>query len=507
MYSLGYLVAGLLALCNAMIGQVPDSCVDEEYSFLLEAPLAIQEWQEDWLDDSGKTVALPHFQNWDEVAVYYREFDLPCDPEDTLFIVIEGLAWNAELELNGAFIATFSQPLHYWVVPLPASSLKVSGNRLTLRAYRGEWIDFSPSQFVGFLGGAWLMDRAQTMLYQMDLRAGLLEEGETAAALVPWVRQGGFSFNPHAVATALVSAKKKGISNIFIPIYPHRDLAVFCRDAGFNIVKDIDPKSPVVWLNYFPYESASFQYQPAFWLDEAGHRTQAFGLTQGPKKAKLPWSLIVLSLVPLVLIATMRMLSPVAYKAMWMSWRSPARGMDSWFDNTVSNRSLNALFTLFRLVQGASLFTLWLWVLRAEGLTHWLNLFKDWSILSRLFYTVESPLALFLRVLVLYGGIVLLLFVINSFLGRVFKRSEFPLIVTASENLASFPMWWLLAFSLLAAAVFWGDFHYLALGLLLFFVVWRVFILFFNAERRLGITSGVKYLYICASIFPYLLLF
>ncbi|MEZ4684868.1 MAG: hypothetical protein R3B47_02040 [Bacteroidia bacterium] len=501
-HCLGYLIGGLFALSGVGFGHTPDSCLEAPFSFSLAAPASLQNWEDGWKNNAGQTVTLPQVLDWEETGVFKRTFDLDCDPGDTIFIVIEGLAWNAELELNHAFLATHSHPLQTMVVPLPAGLILPRNNQLTIRVYKGELVDFSPKRFVGFLGPAWLMDSSQVRLFFEDKKAGSNLEPGGLAALVGWEPSCGFCFDPGSIAKKLVAARQNNINNIYLPVFAHRDLVAFCRDAGFNIVDRVDNSKPLIWLNSFPYEAASFRYRPAFWLDEQDNRTQAFGVRPEDASGNLPWALVLLGLTPLFIIAAMRIISPMAYRGLWASWRAPARGMDIWFDNLVSNAGLNTLITLFRLVQGASLFALWVWVLRAEGLISWFNVFKDWSILSRLFYSIEHPLALFGRAFFLYGGVVLLLFFVNTFLGRVFKRKDFPLAVTASENLAAFPVWWLLGASLVLAAILDLPFRYLALALLLLFFGWRVFIFYFNAEKRLGITGGVKYLYICASIFP-----
>ncbi|MFK7973214.1 MAG: hypothetical protein AB8F95_22790 [Bacteroidia bacterium] len=493
-----------------MWAQQADS-ISAPFTFDAAEPANLMNWSQGWTGLDGNAQTLPDLHEWNEPQVYTRRFNLKCTLADTIFVVVEGLAWQGEISLNGAFLGTYNQPLARWIIAVPPQLIHEKDNQLVIKANQGELVSFSPRRCLGLLGPVYCMERGQLEVYLQGFGQQEIPKNIKVGAIVPWWgEEDGYSFNPFKLGLALEAAKRNGIRHIWFPILDHKSSVSFTKDAGFTVVQNIYPEQDLVWVNSFPYEVVSFGQEPFFLINEQGERNDfvaAQNVGVHTTEKRVPWSIMLVCLIPLFLIAALRVISPSAFRAMWTSWTSPSRGMDQWYDTLLSNQGINLLVAGIRVAQGAALITLWVWLLTETGNLGWFNIMKDWSILSRLYRTGQEPIMLFGKTLLLYGGLVGILFIANNILSAVFKRNDFAFAVLATEGVASLPVWWVMAVIMLVLVITQVNMLIIPIVLILIFFVWRAIVLYLNAEKRLGITGGLKYLYICASIFPFLLLF
>ena len=171
----------------------------------------------DW-EYNGKKYSVPFSLNNTNNAQLYREFDLACIAEDSLFLYVEGVAWEAELVLNGLFIAIHKDPFLPWVVPLAPEWLQASGNKLELNIQFGRRYELYPQGFLGLHRPVMLLTRAQLAVMEQPL----MEVVETADTLAIWAPYFGETFGFQAFEAARMSLPltREKIKYVFFPYEP-----------------------------------------------------------------------------------------------------------------------------------------------------------------------------------------------------------------------------------------------------------------------------------------------
>jgi hypothetical protein len=443
------------------------------------------------------------------------ELVLPAPlPSDTLYLVLDGIAWQAQLEVNDRYLGVPERPLARWVAPVHPAWLRPGANEIRLRLRTGGQFPYAPAAFLGMLRPPLLLTRPALD----SLSAPLMPQqatADTVAYIAPYYGASGFEFREFEAARILLPLTRLRLRTVAFTFEPGPELRRLCAALGLREVADPGAARYRAMLNAYPYEPVSMPAQPRFWLDERGRRTSYYGDVADAQAPRLPGRPVnrlfvaLMILVPAACLFLLKVLSPGMYHAQWTILVSPKLYVDASGD-VLTNSSVLLVLTLLRIASLAAFAALSAYLVHHEQAWHLLDAFSRGSGLHRLFYQDSPALSLLGKSFAVLGAGMALKYLLVGWIGGLFRIKNMLARVLALDVLGSYPIVLMLpllpALLLFAGPPLRGVLAVCSALLIAGFIIRHLYVVYIGLDRALGFTLGVKILYICAfNLLPYLI--
>ncbi len=478
-------------------------------------PDALMVLSEGWVCDE-KTYTIPFILETSTPASLSIQFDLDCLSPDSLFLYLEGVAWEAEVVLNGLFLDIHLDPFRPWIVPLDSSWLQETGNILEVNLKLGQRYEWYPQEFLGIHRPVMLLSKDQLAKLKEPLMK-TVSQADTLAVWAPYFGEQGFLDNELSAARMALPLIREGIRHIYFPFEPSREFQSFCDDLGLIRVTTFPETGHICWLNAYRQEARTINFLPPFWLDESGNRTIHYGcyyaLGEVPEVAfdqKNQFVFVLMAMFPFLSLFFVKMLSPSLFAAIKDWLMAPKLHIDMFTSITASNPGLLMILLGLKLLMIVLALCMTFYYIQQANLWDHLNLFKSWSLTNYLFYGDFGVGQLFLRSLLVVLGWFALEQMIIWVASVVFGIKGFLRSMLNLNVMGAYPLIWLMG--LPATFILFSD-HigketmlYIMGVLLLVYMIRQLYISYLGLEKLFAFSSGIKFLYICGfNILPYII--
>ena len=504
---------------NTAIGQL--SRLRSQYPYALFQVPVFREMNIGWVDDRDSTYNIPFsVDRQDELISLRYRLDLYCLPPDTLFLLVEGVAWTGELELNGRYLSTNSYPLGSWWIPIAASWLVEGTNEfvLSLRGGEREWPNYT-SPFLGVLDGIYLLEESQKAAFDEIDDQGVSEQGDSVAIIAPYFSGSGHFFRQADAYLWLSHLRSQRVEHIHFAFDAPLKMKALCKELGFKIVDSLKENTYLAMINEYPYEPGTFEYHNRFWLDAHGKRSASYGswvvkkdMNKVTEAKALNLGLVSLMLFPLIGLLFIKLLSPGLFYSSNKLLFKPGLFMDMITEFSFGNMGFVYLLLLIKLLALAGLLTL---IITFAGQTNdwgFLNQINSWSLLSRIFYPLNTVGIIFWRSFLVLLFIFFFKVALVSIIGKVFRFRGMLNNVFNLEIISDYPL--ILIISIPFSILFFlpetmqASWLVLSLCLLGLYFLRQAYVFFIGLDQVFGFSLGMKILYICAlNVVPYLIWF
>ncbi|MEM7370520.1 MAG: hypothetical protein AAF587_18055 [Bacteroidota bacterium] len=500
------------------------SLLRQQYPFSLPENEVLQFLHQDWQHDGLRYLDVPFELHGLEMGEFSCVFDLwdtfdsLSAESDTVYLLFEGLAWEAELELNGKFLGLHHDPLERWEVPVLKTWLVPEKNTLTLRLFVDQPKPLYCRPFLGIVRPVSFLTPHQWKR-RKQLNRQTISFADTVGLVAPYFRTTAYSFDLFEALKNLYPLKQLGIRHIYFPFPAGDQFENLCRQLGFVVVDSIRDDTYVCPVNAYPNESIGFPMSPRFWIDEAGDYTSYYGnvyLWQSKRMNQVPegdhFLLALLIFFPLFASFFIKLLNPAFFSQQVSLLLTPKRFVDSPNETLYSHTGLLWGLIWIRTICITIYLTLLMYYIQLENQWILLNIFREWSLSSVLFYQEKS----LLRLLLISGVIIifwlLIKYLLISLIGGIFRIKAMVARIASLDVAGTYPLILILPIPM-ALILFmdqlWGGI--LAIFLLILTVGYisrQVYVLYIGLDRLFSFSSAMKFLYICTFIIvPYMVWF
>ncbi|MEM9718021.1 MAG: DUF4271 domain-containing protein [Bacteroidota bacterium] len=452
-------------------------------------------------------------KRWDNFSF---EWVVDCDLPDTVFFYVKGLAWNADLYLNGQFISSMDNPLDAWVVPLSILWIQEGKNTLTLTCRYSTYFPNYPKPFLGLLQPIQIYEHPPDEDQPKSSR--YIASNDSVWVWAPYFGEAGFTFEKETAQKELFHMKRTALRHIYFPFPPPAEQVSLALAWGFLPVDSLKEGTYVAMLNTYPYEPVGFSFPLSFWLDEGGRRTSHYGqfLSWVPKDyPTLPLNpgvgTVFILLFPFLALLGVKFINPNFYYSLERIFSKPDKYIDTLNDSSSGSGGFAFVVILINQLAFSILLFLFVYYIYRSHSWETMTLLRERSLLTRFFYPIENVHTIFWRSFLIVAGSFLFKYLFLGILGSIFSIRN---LVSGTINLdiiGNFPYLQGLSIPLLLLLLYpedqrilWGLF--LFLGAIIFFR--KMYTYFYGLERLFNFSSGVKILYICAfNILPYIIWF
>lgn len=512
-----------LSLCHVNLS-AQASRLQQDFPFSLPHTDIIQTIHQDWQHDGLRYLDVPFELQGIQMGEFQCSFDLATSFDsltqgaDTVYLLLEGVAWEAELELNGKFLGTQNHPLKEWHLPIAKDWLLKEKNELILRLFVDQ---IKPVYCLPFLG---IVRPVSLLTLEQWKRRQLIRHRETAQAdtvgfVAPYFRSTAYSFDQFEALKNLYPLKRMGIKHIYFPFPAGRRFRDLCHQLGFVIVDSLHSDSYICPVNAYPYESIGFPMTPRFWIDEDGAYTSYYGDIYPWKSRRMKpvpsddhFLLALLIFFPLLAAFLIKLLNPAFFAMQLSLLLTPKRFVDSPNETLYSHTGLLWGLIWIRTICLAIFMTLLMYYVQLENQWILLNIFRDWSMSSMLFYGEKSLLSLLLISGLVIVFWLLIKYLLISIIGGVFRIKAMITRIASLEVAGTYPLILLLpipmALILFMEQLWGGILLIFLLILLLGYISRQVYVMYIGLDRLFSFSSAMKFLYICTFIIvPYMVWF
>ena len=473
----------------------------------------------EWQDEAGTAYRIPFsFPGRASHTLKYK-FQLECDPGEDLFLHFEGIAWQAEVIFNEKYLGLHEDPFAAWTIPIRAAWLADSGsvNRIEVQLSGGRWHRDYPEAFTGIFRPAYVLT-ADQLPFHTDPAPAPDSLHKRIAVVAPWYGESGVIFEESAAIRLLIPLLREGIGQIYFPFPADSRMKNLLIQSGMRLVTSIPDTAEVCFLNEYPAERGSLSGDRYFWLDPSGRRTydyqSYFPLRPKPRLpvAAPRFLLVLLMLFPLLGLFAIKGISPHFFHSMDAVLFSPKLYLDTFSESTYANLGLVFLLISVKTVVMAAVLSLCVHYIQLEHQWNALNLIKDWSMISTVFYGAHTLPGIFLRSLLLMLAWMGFKYLFISFFGKIYGFRGMLIGMLNLDIVSAYPLVLLLSvpvsFMYFVPQVWGGIFGIFTLIVWMAYILRRLYVYFIGLDRLFMLSFGVKILYICAfNILPYMILF
>lgn len=491
------------------------------YTAMEFAPLpSLLELDGVWRDLNKKaSVEIPFtFSDGLSHQLWY-EFELNCEPDEEIYLLFEGIAWQAELILNQQYLGVHDDPFAPWIVPIQQEWLRTSGKQLIeVRLTKGRRFADYPQSFTGIFRPAKLLTKDQLAAYQIpstqpdSLHARI-------AIVAPYFGKSGYVFSEVAASKLMVPLLNEKIRQVYFPFSPGRKLYNLLRQFGIESVATLPDTTRLCAINAYPEEPGSISTHRYYWLDESGKRTTDYlsffpnvSRLNRPPDIQYRGLLALMMLFPLLGLFLIKWISPNFFQSMTAILFAPKLHVDTFADSTFANLGLVFLLIAIKTVLMGIFLTLFIYYIQLEHQWEVLNVWKENSLISWIFYGAVSLPAILFRSLLLQLTWLTFKYVSIWIFGKLYGFRGMPLAMLNLDIVSAFPL--ILLLSIPLSIIFFGAKLWGGIFLGIIFIIWatyilrRLYVYYIGLDRLYMLSFGVKILYICAFIIlPYIILF
>ncbi|MEO1213331.1 MAG: hypothetical protein AAFY45_07400 [Bacteroidota bacterium] len=473
-----------------------------------------------WKEPNGAEWEVPfQFEETDPRSLRY-DFRICTGPQDSVYLYFEGLAWDAELEIDNIYLGTHHDPFKPWIVALASSWVDNKKVQLQLSLSTGSTHPNYPKSFMGIYRSVYLLGQEEKEKLTRDILPAS-RQADTLAVVAPYYQEGSYIFDPAKAAEALLPAYERGIRDIYFPFSAGRELQAFAKELGFKETKEYDPALNYALINKYPFDRSSFTFANRFWLDESGRRQSDYMVfVAGERSFFEKWSpildrstfLILLILFPIISLFLIKLANPGFFYGLLGLLINPKLYISSSTEVAAfSNQGLLYILHLLSLCNVAVWLSLGIYYMQSINYWEFLHIFREESLLGLLFNEEDSLFVIFSKSFSLMLSWFVLKQILLGFLGGIFRIKGMRLEILGLEIVADYPLILLLStpFALfLFMDSFWGRaLFFLAIFIALIYYVRTLYVLYVGLDRLFSFSYTVKFLYICSlNVIPYFIL-
>ena len=437
---------------------------------------------------------------------------------DTLFLYFEGLAWRAEVYLNGRLLAITRDPFQEYLFPVPSRLLEDGENLLTVRcSQEGPDIDLYPGKFVGIYRQCFLLTESPqrvTIAHQKRV-----ERAEKVLIYAPWNEESGFQEDTVAFSKLTDQVVEAGGLPLYYAFEAPGSYHAIAQRKGLSRVMNLNGCDSVAFLNAYPLLTAPRNLHPWFWLDEAGNTTSHYASFQSLKKAKQGLSnppdrvfLLIFLLLPLLGLVLLKFVGPKTWSFL-LDYLIKVKFFLDLIRNGKFLKSLSSiLINTYGVILMAVCLSVFLYFLQAAGRIDALNILSAESLLYRLMLFGEFSLPeIFGAALVFLLLLASLKVFISYLLSLLYGINSLTPVLQNLEIISTFPLNILLLIPTGALFFIQPEFAWATA------IAWQIIFLIIHIRKIITQYAGLSYifqfsvslkiLYICGlEIMPWVLL-
>lgn len=446
-----------------------------------------------------------------------RYFDLPkvSQSDEKLYLYFEGIAWRAELKLNGKFLGINETPFKPWVIPLNINWLRVRDNLLEISLSGGKQFSLYPKSFLGIFRPVYIVNERQlARLMQKDLPQ-VVTTYQKVAIFAPYYPDRGFVFDKFDALRALLPAWKAGVKYVYFIFPPDKELTQLCKELGFTQVQKLQQGQSVCWLNSYPYETTQFPYTELFWLDNKMYRTQHYGMfypfgkvTTPPHQHAPSFVFTLLILFPALGLFLVKLFNQRFFYNLGDVLMRPRLQIDRFIEATAGNQGLMFVLQGIRVIILSLTVSLLVKYVHDHNQWQLLTILNTGGILKSIFGVKGAFASYFLKSVAMVSIWAFTRSLLIRFLGRLFRIYNMFEGLTNLELIGAYPVLFVLPMALIFAT--FASEKWQTLLLTLQYIVWafyigrQIYISYIGMERLFKFSSVVKWLYIIVGILlPY----
>ncbi len=468
-----------------------------------------------WHTAAGELLNLPFIRPVSEapLAVTYQ-WTWDCQLPDTVYVYIEGLAWEADLTLNDQFLSISSSPLTPWVIPIAREWLGNSPANFTLTLRAGNAYPNFPRPFLGITHGVYIMDSAQLAHTQRKL----LPHNSLADSVICWAPyfDGSIVYHDSIAFQHLWHILKQPINTIYFPFPPSRRQLRLCAHYDLRIADQINQDTYVAMLNDYPLDERALTLHKRFWLDTHQRRLKDYeeyfpaSLPMTYSKTVKPWlGMGVIIFFPLLALLLIKLTNNNFFYSLHRLFLKPDIFIDTINDITSGNPGFIILLILIKIFTYTFLITVGIYYVDWANLWEEMNVLSEQSLLFRIFYGINRTGKIFVRALLIVSTWQVFKYSLLNLTGTIFNIRNFSLLGFNLDMVGILP--YMMALKIPLIVVLFLQEGYILLGILfitglLFFFLRQIYVLYLGLERVFNFSLGVKILYICAfKLLPYII--
>ena len=269
---------------------------------------------------------------------------------DTVYLYFEGIAWVAELELNGRYLDVHEGSFDPWVIPVTRHFLSDTLNVLKVRLSGGQKKAFYPQPFLGIFRPVYLLTASQLENLQRPVMQ-TVEYADTFCIIAPFFGK-SYAFDSYEAARLLLPVQRNSIQYLRFAFPPGREFRKYCQSLGLKEVKQVREGNNYGLVNTYSYEPAVFEAKAEFWLDKSGYRTADYGDLNVIGKSyravnadEHSMLLVLIILLPLISLFIIKLLSPGFFNSLPVILLKPKLFLEPSMEASLSNRGMLYVFT------------------------------------------------------------------------------------------------------------------------------------------------------------------
>ena len=471
---------------------------------------------EGWKDEMGNTLNIPFEREDQQSILLSHSFCLNDSIPDTAYLYFEGIAWVAELELNGKYLDVHEVSFDPWIIPVASQFLYDTLNVLKVRLSLGERKEFYPRPFLGIFRPAYLLTASQIDSLQNPILPKV-DDADTLCIIAPYFGD-SYAFDPYEASRIILPVHKRSINFVHFAFPPDREFRRYCQSLGLIEVEQIKTGNYLGLVNEYPYEPAVFRTKAEFWLDESGYRTANYGDLYPAEKSYRAVTddehsllLVLIILFPLISLFLIKLLSRGFFSSQLAMLFKPKLFLEPSMEASLSNRGLLYILQALKALNGATFLSLLVYYIQNENQWQILNVFTDWSLINQIFYLSDTLFTIFMKSLFLLTAWTVCKQLFMGLIGVGFRMKGIGTAYMGLEIVRSYPLALILSTPIaliLYLEKLWGGIMAIFLVLILLIYASRsVYVLFIGLDRLFSFSSAVKFLYICTfNVLPYIIL-
>ena len=461
-----------------------------------------------------------HHRYSGETEEFLFSWDPNCEFQDSLYIVLRGIAWVGDLYLNGKFLSSHNHPLTPWWVSLPGEWILPNGNTFTLSLHSEGYFPNFPQRFNGLLHPIEIYEQKPIHLSAPGIPPPYhTQDWDSVWVWAPFFgEERGPIYDSTIAQQSLSHVLQNGVKVVYFPFPPPERLLELIHAKGLHYVETLRPPLHLAMLNAFPYEEISFTLPRSFWLDKAGKRTSNYGqfepwqkpvLHEDPLEPGL--GTLSILLFPLFALVVVKFANPSFYYSILRIFTQPDKYIDSLQEASPGNSGFSFIVLFINLISISVLVFLFVYLIHRTEAWEYIQFFREDNLLTRVFYPTQYASSLFIRALAVVSLGFLLKYLLLGVLGNIFAIRNMASGSINLDIITNFPYVQFLSIPLILVLINpTSQYMYGGLFILLaiIFFLRKLYTYFYGLERLFDFSLGVKILYICAfNILPYIIWF
>lgn len=354
---------------------------------------------------------------------------------DSLYLYFEGIAWQAEIYVNGSLIAITRDPFGEHLYLLPTGLFTSGENLLTVRLRKsGPNITLYPEKFLGIYRSCYLL--APGKRQTLPPRQQRIDKAEKVLVYAPWSPKLGYLEDTAGFSRLTDEVLQEGYAALYYAFEPSVSYQHIAARKGIQRIQSLEGCDSVAFLNTYPIWVQHPSAHPWFWLEGEGSGPH-FGEFQSFRKAKTGFYqpperifLLIFLIIPLLGLVLLKFVGPKT----WSFLLDFLIKVKFFFDLIRNGKFLknmsSILINFYGLILGAVCISIFLYFLQCTGRIETLNILSPESLLYRimlirdfalpeLFFGTLIFLMLLAGIKLMLGALFSLLYGINGLLPAV----------------------------------------------------------------------------------------